>query len=83
MKFFFVLGKDFVDKETKSKVIEVWEKMSKSRYNGVSPADVFKTYGSDLTRLLIVDNVSPREHRNWKTDGTEFCFLQKIPCILG
>lgn len=65
----FCAGNNLFEKQTKSKVEEVWEKMSKSRYNGVNPEDVLREYGSDMTRLLMMDNVSPLEHRNWKTDG--------------
>ncbi|XP_077285543.1 leucyl-tRNA synthetase, mitochondrial [Arctopsyche grandis] len=44
-----------------------WEKMSKSKYNGVNPSEVFSEYGCDTTRLLMLADVAPTSHRNWST----------------
>lgn len=32
----------------------VYEKMSKSKYNGISPDDMVKEYGADVTRLGVL-----------------------------
>lgn len=54
-----------VHKETGDKVIVTWEKMSKSKFNGVDPSDMFSKYGVDTTRLLILADVAPTSHRKW------------------
>ncbi|KAF0977745.1 hypothetical protein FDP41_003067 [Naegleria fowleri] len=43
-----------VDKITKKPLTSVWEKMSKSKYNGVDPEAVTKEFGSDTVRLYIL-----------------------------
>lgn len=35
-----------------------WEKMSKSKYNGVDPAEVLNTYGADTLRMFILFKIS-------------------------
>ncbi|XP_072394523.1 probable leucine--tRNA ligase, mitochondrial [Diabrotica undecimpunctata] len=55
-------------KDTNEPVIISWEKMSKSKYNGVDPEDMFKEYGTDTTRLLILADVAPTSHRNWNNN---------------
>lgn len=54
-----------VEKETKRKVEVLWEKMSKSKFNGVDPIDVIQTHGCDTTRLIMLGDVAPTSHRNW------------------
>lgn len=55
--------------ETGEPVVVSWEKMSKSKHNGVDPHEMFKTYGTDTTRLLILADVSPTSHRNWNSNS--------------
>ncbi|XP_073839424.1 leucyl-tRNA synthetase, mitochondrial isoform X2 [Musca autumnalis] len=54
-------------KETKEPVVMLWEKMSKSKMNGVDPTDMFRDYGTDTTRLIILADVAPTSHRNWSS----------------
>ncbi|KAL7034768.1 hypothetical protein ACKWTF_008091 [Chironomus riparius] len=54
-----------VEKETKRKVEVLWEKMSKSKFNGVDPIDVIQSHGCDTTRLIMLGDVAPTSHRNW------------------
>lgn len=56
-------------KATKEPVVICWEKMSKSKHNGVDPNDMFNKYGVDTTRLLVLADVSPTSHRNWNTNS--------------
>lgn len=56
-------------KATKEQVVISWEKMSKSKHNGVDPIDMFNEYGVDTTRLLVLADVSPTSHRNWNTNS--------------
>lgn len=58
-------GKKPVEAETHKPLVETWEKMSKSKYNGVNPNDMFSEYGIDVTRLLILADVAPFTPRNW------------------
>ncbi|KAK5640676.1 hypothetical protein RI129_011487 [Pyrocoelia pectoralis] len=55
-------------KETNQPVVTTWEKMSKSKYNGIDPSEMFKKYGIDTTRLLILADVAPTSHRNWNSN---------------
>ncbi|VDK52353.1 unnamed protein product, partial [Cylicostephanus goldi] len=43
----------------------VYEKMSKSKGNGVDLLDVLKTNGVDMTRLQLLDSAAPRQPINW------------------
>ncbi|XP_017138091.1 probable leucine--tRNA ligase, mitochondrial [Drosophila miranda] len=54
-------------KETKEPVVMTWEKMSKSKQNGVEPGEMFDQYGTDTTRLIILADVAPTSHRNWSS----------------
>lgn len=45
-----------------------YEKMSKSRYNGVDPKNVIDEYGIDTTRLLLLYNDSPKSHCEWNKE---------------
>ncbi|KAJ8963763.1 hypothetical protein NQ314_005396 [Rhamnusium bicolor] len=57
-----------VVKDTGEPVVIAWEKMSKSKYNGVDPDDMFRNFGTDTTRLLILADVAPTSHRNWNSN---------------
>lgn len=41
----------YLQKSTKQPVIVSWEKMSKSKYNGIDPNEFIDKYGIDTTRL--------------------------------
>ncbi|GLV45797.1 Leucyl-tRNA synthetase mitochondrial [Carabus blaptoides fortunei] len=56
-----------IDKESGKSVVVTWEKMSKSKLNGVDPEEMFEQYGTDTTRLLVLADVAPTSHRNWST----------------
>lgn len=58
-----------ISKATKEAVVICWEKMSKSKHNGIDPNDMFIEYGVDTTRLLVLADVSPTSHRNWSTNS--------------
>jgi len=50
-------------------VYMIWEKMSKSKHNGVEPFNLLHKYGIDTTRLLILGDVAPTSTRNWSEDS--------------
>lgn len=64
--------KKAVDVENGKPVVMAWEKMSKSKHNGVDPSDMFNEYGIDTTRLLILADVSPTSHRNWNNNSNHY-----------
>lgn len=53
------------EKSTGKAVEIIWEKMSKSKFNGVDPVDVIKMHGCDTMRLIMLGDVAPTSHRNW------------------
>jgi len=54
-----------------------WEKMSKSKYNGIDPLNLLSKYGIDTTRLLILADIAPTSTRNW-TEDSKFLKSQSI-----
>lgn len=58
-----------VEKSTGKAVTVLWEKMSKSKFNGVDPGDVINEHGCDTMRLIMLADVAPTSHRNW-SDAT-------------
>ena len=62
-------------------VLEVFfEKMSKSKYNGVDPAAVINRYGADTARMFILFKAPPEKDLEWDDADVEgqFRFLQRI-----
>ncbi|CRK99178.1 CLUMA_CG012473, isoform A [Clunio marinus] len=53
------------EKSSGKAVTVMWEKMSKSKLNGVDPVDVLNVHGCDTTRLIMLADVAPTSHRNW------------------
>lgn len=43
----------------------VWEKMSKSKHNGVEPAAAIEKYGADTVRLYILFKAPPEKSLDW------------------
>lgn len=66
---FVFAGAKPVESSTKKPLVVSWEKMSKSKYNGVEPETVWDEHGIDTTRLLVLADVSPRSARNWSKDS--------------
>ncbi|XP_058823698.1 leucine--tRNA ligase, mitochondrial [Topomyia yanbarensis] len=54
-----------IESTTGLPVVTLWEKMSKSKLNGVDPLDVLKQHGCDTLRLILLGDVAPTSHRNW------------------
>ncbi|KAM3180941.1 hypothetical protein ACTXT7_015322 [Hymenolepis weldensis] len=55
----------FRSKETGEILVESWEKMSKSKLNGVEPSEVIARHGLELTRLTMLASVGPHAARQW------------------
>ncbi|KAL8165511.1 UNVERIFIED_CONTAM: putative leucine--tRNA ligase, mitochondrial [Gekko kuhli] len=64
-------GAEPVHIETKEKLQVTWEKMSKSKHNGVEPEEVVQRYGIDTTRLYLLFAAPPEQDILWdaKTDA--------------
>ncbi|WP_409996014.1 leucine--tRNA ligase [Cyanobium sp. ATX 6E8] len=57
-----------------------YEKMSKSKYNGVDPAVVIDRYGADTARMFILFKAPPEKDLEWDDADVEgqFRFLQRL-----
>lgn len=60
-----VNGDELTHKSTGEPVIKQWEKMSKSKHNGIDPELVLNEFGIDTTRLLSVSEAAPTSARHW------------------
>ena len=57
-----------------------FDKMSKSKYNGVDPTSVIDRYGADTARMFILFKAPPEKDLEWDDADVEgqFRFLQRI-----
>uniref|UniRef100_A0A674HHA0 leucine--tRNA ligase n=1 Tax=Taeniopygia guttata TaxID=59729 RepID=A0A674HHA0_TAEGU len=64
-------GSEPVHLKTGEKLQVAWEKMSKSKYNGIDPEEIVKEYGIDTLRLYILFAAPPEQDILWdaKTDA--------------
>ena len=49
-------------------VVTQWEKMSKSKHNGVDPGAMVAAYGCDTVRLMMLSSVGPSSERKWSEE---------------
>lgn len=71
------IGKKYYTKDGNHPVTSTWEKMSKSKQNGVEPENTISEYGVDTMRLLILSSVAPTSNRNWNSDSKNFLINQR------
>jgi leucyl-tRNA synthetase len=69
-----------VDPETGETLAVVYEKMSKSKHNGVAPGDVIAKYGADTARMFILFKAPPEKDLEWEDADVEgqFRFLNRV-----
>jgi leucyl-tRNA synthetase len=69
-----------IDPETGEALEVVFEKMSKSKYNGVAPGDVVNKYGADTARMFILFKAPPEKDLEWEDADVEgqFRFLNRV-----
>lgn len=68
------------DPDTGDKLDVFYEKMSKSKYNGVDPAKVIEKYGVDTARMFILFKAPPEKDLEWDDADVEgqFRFLNRV-----
>lgn len=68
------------DPETGEPLTGFYEKMSKSKYNGVDPELVLNKYGADTARMFILFKAPPEKDLEWDDADVEgqFRFLNRI-----
>ena len=68
------------DPETGEKLQVFYEKMSKSKYNGVDPQEVLAKYGADTARMFILFKAPPEKDLEWDDADVEgqFRFLNRV-----
>jgi leucyl-tRNA synthetase len=69
-----------MDPETDEALQVVYEKMSKSKHNGVAPGDVIVKYGADTARMFILFKAPPEKDLEWEDSDVEgqFRFLNRV-----
>ncbi|DAZ92963.1 TPA: LOW QUALITY PROTEIN: hypothetical protein N0F65_006282 [Lagenidium giganteum] len=53
------------ERQSGQEVLTVWEKMSKSKYNGVDPEHIRSRHGADVTRLVVLFKAPPAHELEW------------------
>ncbi len=68
------------DPNTGQKLDVFYEKMSKSKYNGVDPSHVISRYGADTARMFILFKAPPEKDLEWDESDVEgqFRFVNRI-----
>ena len=69
-----------LDPEDRQPLEAFFEKMSKSKLNGVDPASVVARYGADTARMFILFKAPPEKDLEWSDADVEgqFRFLQRL-----
>lgn len=69
-----------VDPETGDALEVFYEKMSKSKYNGVDPKAVLAKYGADTARMFILFKAPPEKDLEWDDADVEgqYRFLNRV-----
>ncbi|XP_033109987.1 probable leucine--tRNA ligase, mitochondrial isoform X2 [Anneissia japonica] len=62
-------GNEPVEKISGEKLLMKFEKMSKSKHNGVDPVETVAEYGVDTIRLAILSGVPPQLNMMWNVDA--------------
>jgi len=72
--------KNLKDPETGEPLHFFYEKMSKSKYNGVDPQQVIANYGADTARMFILFKAPPEKDLEWSDRDVEgqFRFLNRV-----
>lgn len=63
--FLSLAGPEPVQRTTGSQLQVTWEKMSKSKHNGLDPQEVVQQYGLDTMRLYLLYAAPPEQDILW------------------
>ncbi len=82
----YVKSSDIVDKNnlvdpySGDKLEVIYEKMSKSKHNGVDPSEVINKYGADTARMFILFKAPPEKDLEWNSSDVEgqYRFIQRV-----
>lgn len=88
------IGPEPIHAKNKEKLQVSWDKMSKSKYNGIEPEDIIQKYGIDTVRLYILFTAPPEQDILWEAKSKNpsqnpnsstinWYFCCKIPFILS
>ncbi len=79
-KTFTYGGKSYFDTKTGEPLQVFYEKMSKSKFNGVDPQQVLGKYGADTARMFILFKAPPEKDLEWDDADVEgqFRFLNRV-----
>lgn len=71
---------EYKDSVTGEKLSFFFEKMSKSKYNGVDPQVVLEKYGADTARMFILFKAPPEKDLEWQDADVEgqYRFLNRV-----
>lgn len=69
-----------LDPDTGDRLEVFYEKMSKSKYNGIDPEQVLAKYGADTARMFILFKAPPEKDLEWDDADVEgqFRFLNRV-----
>jgi leucyl-tRNA synthetase len=75
----------YLDRETGDILSCFYEKMSKSKYNGVDPQEVLGKYGADTARMFILFKAPPEKDLEWDDADVEgqFRFLNRVWLLIN
>eukprot|EP00039_Didymoeca_costata_P009053 m.119936 g.119936 ORF g.119936 m.119936 type:complete len:881 (+) comp14340_c1_seq1:286-2928(+) len=59
----------FVEKGSNAPVNKIWQKMSKSKGNGVDPTDIVQRFGADTTRAFVLFKAPPEAVLEWDSEA--------------
>ncbi len=73
------------DPDTNDQLDVLYEKMSKSKYNGVDPKIVIDKYGADTARMFILFKAPPEKDLEWDDADVEgqYRFIQRLVKIVN
>jgi leucyl-tRNA synthetase len=76
---------EYKDRETGEVLTFFYEKMSKSKYNGVDPQQVLGKYGADTARMFILFKAPPEKDLEWDDADVEgqFRFLNRVWLLIN